>query len=503
MQEPVNGTRSSSKLLIKSIDDSTDWNNPNGIDNAIKSLLPDPIAIYSMQDANEDVGKLKATNTLGKIIKILSKQIVDDVISSKINDLNKILIGDDETLRQPIFNEFEKSVTQKMDDFFPDLKIKLGLERLQIDDILSKSKLFVSENGIDREFSNLGHGAQRSVQMSLIRQLADYSKKSLIRSQVILIDEPELYLHPQAIELLRESLEVLSKNGFQIIFTTHSPYMIRKEHILGTNIIRKYNNETFVLPRICDSIHSDNSGSMNTLFGIENLAQLLFSDQVLLIEGTTEQIILPSLFEKILNKKLERYKISLINAGGSGAVASLIKILKKMNINYKAVVDLDFAFKVAPNQNYCFIEGNHVSIHACKDLLLKLNSNDNLYLGDDKYPRNGKVKDGEKNITAARGFEILAENLSSKEHIQNIHNDLKKHNIWVWKTGAIESCLCLKHKESGEWHNFRNSILNTDETLSIINEPDEILKFISWVSEVPIFTYIQNSKFSTILRKVA
>lgn len=503
IQDPFSGTKTSSKFLVRPIDDSLDWSNPNGIDGAIKALLPEPIVIYSMQDANEDVGKLKATNTLGKLIKRLSAQIINPEVTSKINDLNKLVKGEDSSSQRALLNEFEDSVSRKMDDFFPDIKIELKIEDFLLEDILAKSRLQINENGSIREFSNLGHGAQRSIQMSLIRQLADYSKRTSLSSQVILIDEPELYLHPQAIELLRESLEVLSKNGFQIIFTTHTPFMIKKEHILGTNIIRKISNETIALPRICETIASDTSGSMNILFGIENIGQLLFSDHVLLVEGTTEQLILPSLCERILNSKLQKRKIAIIHAGGSGAIATMINILKKMNLSYKAVVDLDFAFKVASQRTYGFLSDDHMSFLPCKEIFLRLQQAEKIYLGDDGFPRNGKTKNGENNISAAKGFELLAEQEEASEYIKKIHQDLRNHNIWVWRTGAIESCLCLEHKESGEWHNYRNNLISTSNVENLFNYPNEIFEFISWLSGIPIYKYIGESTNHQLLKVAA
>lgn len=502
-QEAFNGTRTSSKFLVKPVDDSLDWSNPNGIDGAIKALLPEPIVIYSMQDANEDVGKLKATNTLGKLIKKLSFQIINEQVTSKINDLNKLVKGETNNSQRALLKEFESSVSQKMDDFFPDIKVELKIEDFLLEDILAKSKLQINESGIIREFSNLGHGTQRSIQMSLIRQLADYSKKNNSTSQVILIDEPELYLHPQAIELLRESLEVLSQNSFQVIFTTHTPFMIKKEHILGTSIIRKIANQTIALPRICETIKSDNSGSMNILFGIENLGQLLFSDEVLLVEGTTEQLILPFLCERILNSKLQKRKIAIIHAGGSGTVATLINTLKKMKLSYKAVVDLDFAFKIASQRNYGFLSDDHSSFLACKSILLELSNSERLYLGEDGFPRNGKTKNGERSISAAKGFELLAEHEDSSEHIYRIYQDLLAHNIWVWKSGAIESCLCLEHKESGEWHNYRNKLMTSADIKSLFNQPEEIYGFVSWLSGIPIYTYINNIPPHRILNSLA
>lgn len=52
------------------------WNNPNGLPQAITTLFPEPTFINSMEDSAEDVFKVKAGNTIGKLISILQKQIL-------------------------------------------------------------------------------------------------------------------------------------------------------------------------------------------------------------------------------------------------------------------------------------------------------------------------------------------------------------------------------------------------------------------------------------------
>jgi hypothetical protein len=497
-------SKTKSKLSIRPIDESQGWNNPNGIDNALKTLLPSPIVIYSMQDANEDVGKSKAGNTLGRLLKILAEKVIEDSLLTKIQELNDLVLGTENTPRLKGLNEFEESVSRKLTDFFPDLKLELTLEATTLSDMLAKSNLKVHEFGqqFKRNFHEVGHGAQRSIQMALIRQLAEYSRALPQKSQIILIDEPELYLHPQAIEIVRDALDNLSKSGYQIIFSTHSPFMIQKEHILNTNIIRKTNHQTQALPRICESIANDTSGSSNILFEINNLSQILFTDRVLIIEGTTEEIILPALFEKICNKRLEFMKISLIKANGSGSVAKIIKIAKSMNLDYIAVVDLDFAFKIAHQQTYSFIRQDHPSFAPCKQLLENLRNDTKLYLGDDGYPRNGKTNNGEQSISAAQGFEFLAELSGAEKHLLQLHNDLKKERIWLWKSGAIESCLCLTHKVSNEWHNFKQKVVESPKIRDLLHQPDEILDFIYWAIGFKTYNIISSENKKRFESKV-
>lgn len=77
--------------------------------------------------------------------------------------------------------------------------------------------------------------------MALVRHLADIKRATggATSNTILLIDEPELYLHPQAIEILRDSLKILSNQGYQIIFTTHSPFMITSNDVVNTILITK------------------------------------------------------------------------------------------------------------------------------------------------------------------------------------------------------------------------------------------------------------------------
>ena len=82
-------------------------------------------------------------------------------------------------------------------------------------------------NPAGRDVSALGHGAQRSIQMALVRHLADIKRDSgeQASNTILLIDEPELYLHPQAIEVLRDALKTLSLTRLSSnIFNTLSFY---------------------------------------------------------------------------------------------------------------------------------------------------------------------------------------------------------------------------------------------------------------------------------------
>ncbi len=59
------------------------------------------------------------------------------------------------------------------------------------------------------------------------------SNRFLTPESMVFIDEPEAFLHPQAILEFLDILEILSKNGIQIFIATHSYFVIKKLMIIA------------------------------------------------------------------------------------------------------------------------------------------------------------------------------------------------------------------------------------------------------------------------------
>ena len=75
-----------------------------------------------------------------------------------------------------------------------------------------------------------GTGLIRSTVFALLRYKALRDNKKILtqeRQLIIGFEEPEIYLHPNAISKMRDTIYSLAESGNnQIVCTTHSPYMI-------------------------------------------------------------------------------------------------------------------------------------------------------------------------------------------------------------------------------------------------------------------------------------
>ncbi|WP_429211443.1 ATP-dependent nuclease, partial [Aeromonas veronii] len=307
--------------------------------------------------------------------------------------------------------------------------------------------------------------------MQIAEITKDVSKEG--KTNLLLIDEPELFLHPQAIEQIRGSLKVLAEKGYQVVFSTHSPFMIDQADIPITNIVRKNEDGTKVESRLREAIEKvldDNESQARLLFDTYNLGQILFSDMVLVAEGDTEKHVLPTLFKSATGKTLGESKLALVIATGSPNIPGMLSILKEMNIPAKALADLDFAFTVAKTKQ--LIEKDHPALEACLDIIQEMQPEHGFLL-------NGRNPTKGNNFKASDIYELLASQEKSKEPINVICEHFKENSIWIWSLGAIEPHLCLDAKETGEWYKFKQKL--TDNPLEdVVADHKHIKAFVTW-----------------------
>ncbi len=312
--------------------------NPAGLDNALAVLFPEPLYIEAMEDAGEDIGKFASKNTIGLLLKqVLARihaQNAQAITSMQgaFSQVSDFLAGQN---RMPELSQFESDATNAITSFFPGLSLHVNFATPSIEEIFKTSTVTLSDvQGAPRPISSFGHGAQRSAQMALIKLLADMTSAAggnAGGTVVLLIDEPELCLHPQAVELLRESLLQLSTQNFQVIFSTHSPLLIGHSHALQTLMIYKdANNRTAARQKLQSAAIALNANPVQAevIFSLQAAAYLLFSEKVLLVEGKTEMMVMPPLYQIVRGHSYSHNKGCLVSGSSS---SSLLPIPRRQN----------------------------------------------------------------------------------------------------------------------------------------------------------------------------
>ncbi len=473
------------RLLVKdpaNIGTANEWRaNPTGLDQAIQALFPEPIHIGAMENAEEDVSKSKNTTTIGKLLAEIIGPIQTSYSTQVQTALDGIkdLLDADGTSRAAELNAFDAAVNGKVESFFPGVNIKVHVPTPELKEVFSKGtiKVFENLNPSGRDVSALGHGAQRSIQMALVRHLADIKRDSgeQASNTILLIDEPELYLHPQAIEVLRDALKTLSTQGYQVIFSTHSPFMITSKDVGNTLLIRKNdtqgthkrNSLRTAIPTVATTAPSQ----LELIFSLSHSSNILFSERVILAEGTTENRLLPNIIHKVTSRTIGLHKTALVSMGGSGNTRKAMLVLNTMDIPTKAIVDLDFALKHGERDG--FLTAGDADVAAIQAHLASIAPTHSITLNAG-WPTNSSM-------SAADAFRLLAREAAIQANLTSLKAKMQTVGIYVWTKGTIEDHLGGISKNESGWANF-NARLETEDLNAILpNDHLEITDLVTWL----------------------
>lgn len=417
--------------------------NPTGLDTALGVLFPEPIYIEAMDDAVDDVAKFAAKNTIGLLLKYAmseaARQTSQELTSlqTALTTVSGLLNGPQ---RIPELAVLEQNAGAAVGEFFPGLAVKLKIEPPPLDELVKSATVEFADGQRARPFTSFGHGAQRAVQMALVKLLATYVRSTARRATVVLlIDEPELYLHPQAIEVLRESLRVLSNQNFQVIFTTHSPLLIASEDVLVAAVVVKDEAlGTQVRKRLANAaeVLAGSPHQAGVLFSLQHSTYLLFSEKVVLVEGKTERMVLPSAYAVTRGHSLGLDKVCVVEASGSGSLEAMAEILRAVGFSPKYAADLDYLFRELPRHN--IIDANSPEFQKCLAWLIA-NTQLGYCLDHSGLPARKDPAGNSARVGPEQAYSLLAQEVGAE--IQALIAPLRNRGIWIWPRGSIEAHL--------------------------------------------------------------
>jgi len=476
------------RLLVKdpsNVGNPNEWRaNPTGLDQALQALFPEPIQIGAMENSEEDVSKSKNTTTIGKLLSEIIGPIQASYSTQVQAALNGIkeLLDVDGTSRATELNDFDIAVSEKVESFFPGVNIKVHVPTPELKEVFSKGtiKVFENLNPDGRDVSALGHGAQRSIQMALVRHLADIKRESgeQASNTILLIDEPELYLHPQAIEVLRDALKTLSTQGYQVIFSTHSPFMITSKDVENTLLIRKNvtqgTHKRNSLKTAIAAVASAHPSQLAIVFSLSNSSNILFSERVILAEGKTENRLLPKIIQKVTGETLGLLKTALVPMDGSGSTRKTIEVLSAMGIPTKAIVDLDYALKEGESQG--FLSTGDTDVAAIKAHLATIAPTHSINLNNGWPTKSGSY------LTAAQAFTLLAQEAAIQGNLASLKTKMQAAGVYVWAKGTIESHLGGIPKNEMGWANFNARLESEELNVILPNDHSEIADLVAWIT---------------------
>jgi len=153
----------------------------------------------------------------------------------------------------------------------------------------------------------------------------------------LLIEEPEMFLHPQMQKSLATTLLRLSDTN-QVIVTTHSPYFISIPEFKNVRLVSKKGTETTVdcsklqLPQTkIDKFRKELDPARNELF---------FARTTVLVEGATERLAIPE-YAKAKGIDFDNRGIAVVDVGGKSNLPDYVSICLSFGIETIVLFDRD------------------------------------------------------------------------------------------------------------------------------------------------------------------
>lgn len=471
------------KFQVQLFDGITWEKNPAGIENSIIELFPSIIHISAMSDSVEDSTKAKTTTSIGKLLALISEEIMMEYQSTFESSLSSLrnLIEFDGSARIPALSEIDTGINKILNQIFPDVSVKLHFPTPNISDILKDGTLKIFENEItSRELNNFGHGTQRSIQMALIRYLAQVKKVSTTKRKttVICIDEPELYLHPSTIHLIKDSLLTLSKNGYQILFSTHSPSLLSATNAMDAIQIYKNSDGTQAretITHLLNSYEDTHASQLQDVFKLNNSSQIFFSEKILLVEGKTDTRIISLTYEKIKNKNFHFSKIAIVPVDGKGNLVKMSEVLNSLGFPSRILTDLDYIGNC--EQDGLVNSSNEHLFESFRLSVERIHQEKKIDLDPNHY----KCLRSLKSISAKK-YKEIRKYTETHTHIEAIHNELKRSNVFLWKEGGIEEVFGFTEKTESRWQQFKKElVLEGKELEDIVENYSSLSEMINWL----------------------
>ena len=320
--------------------------------NKIRNL---PCVYYNSINAPDELNFLKNKNS-GKFL----NSLIESYIQINNINVNELINSDKIDLISSHLNTILNMI-----NFVSNNDLKVDFERNIMEfiprliELKDKKNISVNKMGSGIRFSSYIYFELLNVIMNTIQNKFDSviltnDKKKFI-SIFILLDEPEIHLHPYMqrsvindvrnilknndsnfLKLLKSVFDIDGIFG-QLIVVTHSPNIISNNF---HEIIRLDYYKSIINAFSDFECQVDEKDEKNFLNQSDRIKELFFSKSCIIVEGITERKALPIFAEK-LNIDLDGMNIGILQADGGDTIKSLTKILKHFGIKCIPIIDRD------------------------------------------------------------------------------------------------------------------------------------------------------------------
>ncbi len=310
--------------------------------------------------ANRDLARnmqFRSYELMGKIAKAFNNKIEEQTKINLKTKFNEIMAELD-TIQG--FLDFKKDFSDYFNELQSDspYKLKVDFKAFSPLNYFKTINILANDTSINSDFDidpvELGEGNKSLMLFALIRSYAKNFKQDA--TGILAIEEPEIYLHPQARRHLYQIFrDIVKDSNIQIIYTTHSPDFLSTEEFSSMGLVSKDPQRGTKVKILTEQdlvnfsintgvpIEKTNTNNIKKFYATTSDSKLnegFFAKHLILVEGDTEELCLPLFFER-LGLKYYSSGISIIGVEGKNQIPKYWRLFKAFSIKLSIVFDSD------------------------------------------------------------------------------------------------------------------------------------------------------------------
>ncbi len=218
-----------------------------------------------------------------------------------------------------------------------EIKFKFPNAGMILENIL-KEITIQSRPKFDLSTKEEGTGYQSLLALGLLKHIVELESSRRNQSTLILLEEPEAYLHPQFQRKVISYIRDLSKNS-QLIVSTHSPTIIDAAEI--QNIMRIERDPSGLnYDWNPEHLSANSKGKLSRWCDAKN-SELIFSDKVIFCEGFSDAVVIRKIIEQSQDLNNLSDNLSVIAMGGRDNPDVFAELTLRFNVPSLFIFDRD------------------------------------------------------------------------------------------------------------------------------------------------------------------